>query len=299
MSWIEIVAEVDRAQAEQFSDALMDLGALSVSVEDADEGTDAEQPLFGEPGMEPKEAAWEHSRVVALTPTDFNHAELVELAAAHCKMPVPKHILRSVADQDWVRLTQSQFEPMQIGERIWVVPSWHSAPVPDAIILELDPGLAFGTGSHPTTRLCMEWLEQHAPLNKTVMDYGCGSGILAIVAKKLGAGKVEGVDIDPQAVTSAEFNATRNHCEIEFSLPNKISSATYDVVVANILSNPLKLMAPMLANKVAAGGTLVLSGVLERQAEEVAAAYAPYLAMSVWQERDGWVALHGQRAAIL
>lgn len=298
MSWIEIVVEVERAQAEQFSDALMEFGALSVSVEDADEGTDAEQPLFGEPGMEPKEAAWEHSRVVALTDTDFNHADLVHTAAMHCNMPVPRHSLRSVADQDWVRLTQSQFEPMLIGERIWVVPSWHSAPDPDAIVLELDPGLAFGTGSHPTTRLCMEWLEQHAPVNKSVLDYGCGSGILAIVAKKLGAATTEGVDIDPQAISSAVFNATRNHCEIHFSLPNKITLTTYDVVVANILANPLKLMAPMLANKVgaAAGSALVLSGVLERQAEEVIAAYAPYLALSVWQERDGWVALHGRRA---
>ena len=297
MSWIEIVAEVNREQAEQFSDALMELGALSVSVEDADEGTDAEQPLFGEPGMEPAKAAWECSRVVALTPIDFNHADLVETAAAQCGMPVPKHSLRSVADQDWVRLTQSQFEPMLIGKRIWVVPSWHSAPEPDAIILELDPGLAFGTGSHPTTRLCMEWLEEHAPLNKSVMDYGCGSGILAIVAKKLGAGQVEGIDIDPQAITSADFNAERNQCDIHFSLPDKVSTATYDVVVANILSNPLKLMAPMLAAKVAHGGQLVLSGVLARQAEEVAAAYAPYLSLSVWQERDGWVALHGKRAS--
>lgn len=295
MSWIEIVVEVERAQAERFSDALMEFGALSVSVEDADEGTDAEQPLFGEPGMEPTEAAWERSRVVALTATDFNHADLVITAAAHCNMPVPPHSLRSVADQDWVRLTQSQFEPMLIGERIWVVPSWHNAPDPDAIVLELDPGLAFGTGSHPTTRLCMEWLEQHAPLNKSLLDYGCGSGILAIVAKKLGAAQVDGVDIDPQAISSAEFNATRNHCEIDFYLPNKISATTYDVVVANILANPLKLMAPLLANKVAAGGALVLSGVLDRQADEVIAAYAPYMVLSVWQERDGWVALHGHR----
>jgi ribosomal protein L11 methyltransferase len=273
----------------------MEFGALSVSVEDADVGTDAEQPLFGEPGMEPTESAWERSRVVALTATDFNHAELVEIAAAHCRMPVPAHTLRSVADQDWVRLTQSQFEPMLIGERIWVVPSWHSAPDPEAIILELDPGLAFGTGSHPTTRLCMEWLEKHPPLGKSVLDYGCGSGILAIVAKKLGAEQVDGVDIDPQAIVSAEFNASRNNCTIDFCLPNKISTTTYDVLVANILANPLKLMAPMLANKVAIGGALVLSGVLERQAEEVATAYAPYIALSVWQEREGWVALHGIR----
>ncbi len=295
MSWIEIVVDVERDKAEQFSDALLEFGALSVSVEDANEGTDAEQPLFGEPGMEPTETAWDKSRVVALTAVDSNHAELVDIAAAHCHMPAPKHTLRPVADQDWVRLTQSQFEPMLIGERIWVVPSWHAAPDPEAIILELDPGLAFGTGSHPTTRLCMEWLEQHPPANKSVLDYGCGSGILAIVAHKLGAGHVEGVDIDPQAVSSAEFNATRNHCAIDFCLPNKLVTACFDVVVANILANPLKLMAPMLSEKIAKGGHLVLSGVLLRQADDVIASYAPYLALSVWQERDGWVALHGQR----
>ena len=296
MSWIEIVVEVARKQAEGFSDALMDQGALSVSVEDADEGTEAEQPLFGEPGMEPSEAAWDRSRVVALTPVDSNHADMVRLAAEQIHMTtVPAHILRSVADQDWVRLTQSQFEPMLIGKHIWVVPSWHTAPEdPAALVLELDPGLAFGTGSHPTTRLCMEWLE-HAPVQQTVLDYGCGSGILAMVAKKLGASTVEGIDIDPQAITSAQFNATRNQCDIAFSLPNHITGTTYDVVVANILSNPLKVMAPMLAAKVAAGGALILSGVLSRQADEVAEAYAPYIALSVWQERDGWVALHGQR----
>lgn len=296
MSWIEIVVEVARDQAEEFSDALMTFGALSVSIEDADEGTVAEQPLFGEPGMEPEETAWTNSRVVALTPTDFNHAELIELAAEHCQMPTPTHRMRLVADQDWVRLTQSQFEPMLIGQHIWVVPSWHTAPDPNALVLELDPGLAFGTGSHPTTRLCMEWLEQHPPRGKTVLDYGCGSGILAIVAKKLGAQQVAGVDIDSQAVHAAEFNAVRNQCEIDFSLPDKKSNTTYDVVVANILSNPLKIMAPMLSSKVAAGGTLLLSGVLARQAEEVAAVYAPFLTLSIWQERDGWVALVGRRS---
>ena len=295
MSWLEIMVEVAESHAENYADALMELGALSVSVEDADFGTDAERPLFGEPGMEPKQTAWERSRLVALTPIEMDHAALVEQAAIACNMPTPAYQTRAVADQDWVRLTQSQFEPMKIGDNIWVVPSWHSAPNPDAIVLELDPGLAFGTGSHPTTRLCMEWLEQHPPVNKTVMDYGCGSGILAIVAKKLGAGVVEGIDIDPQAVIAADFNAERNHCDIAFSLPNKVSTQQYEVVVANILSNPLKLMAPMLAAKVAKNGFLVLSGVLERQAQEVAAAYAPYLAMTVWQEREGWVALHGQR----
>jgi ribosomal protein L11 methyltransferase len=296
MSWTEIVIEVKRDQAEIYSDTLMEHGALSVSLEDADEGTEAEQPLFGEPGIESKETVWERSRIIVLTPTDFNHAELVEQAATHCGMATPTFHLRFVTDQDWVQLTQSQFEPMLIGKSIWVVPSWHKAPNADVLVLELDPGLAFGTGSHPTTRLCMEWLEENPPLNKTVLDYGCGSGILAIVAKKLGANKVIGVDIDVQAVHSAEFNATRNQCDIDFFLPDEITTEPFDVVVANILSNPLKLMAPLLSGKVASGGALVLSGVLARQADEVAAAYAPFIALSVWQERDGWVALYGRRS---
>ena len=299
MSWIEIVIEAPRAHAESLSDALMEAGALSVSVEDADVGTDAEQPLFGEPGMEPKEAAWERSRVVALTEADADHAAIVAAAAAACGVD-PRALvrsLRSVADQDWVRLTQSQFEPIHIGKNIWVVPSWHAAPDPQALVLELDPGLAFGTGSHPTTRLCMEWLEVHLPTGTTVLDYGCGSGILAMVAKKLGAGSVIGVDIDPQAIASARENSARNHCDVDYYLPEAFGSVAvgqqYGVVVANILSSPLMLMAPMLAGRVAPGGALVLSGVLERQAEAVCAAYAPFITLSVAAVHDGWVALAG------
>ena len=300
MSWTEIVIEVARAQAENLSDALMEAGALSVSVEDADEGTDAERPLFGEPGMEPQEAAWEHSRVVALTPVEADHAALVAQASAACGLPADQFsfTLRPVAEQDWVRLTQSQFEPIHIGKNIWVVPSWHDAPDPSALVLELDPGLAFGTGSHATTRLCMEWLEAHAPQDLSVLDYGCGSGILAMVAKKLGAADVVGIDIDPQAIESAIYNSERNACEIGYFLPADYSGADgpqfFDIVVANILSSPLKLMAPMLSHRIAAGGALVLSGVLERQADEVIAAYAPFIALSVWAERDGWVALAGR-----
>jgi len=299
MSWIEIVIEVARNHAEALSDALMDAGALSVSVEDADEGTDAEQPIFGEPGMEPEEAAWERSRVVALTPADADHTAIVAAAAATCGLPTDAapHTLRPVAEQDWVRLTQSQFEPIHIGKNIWVVPSWHDAPDLNGLVLELDPGLAFGTGSHPTTRLCMEWLEAHAPHGLSVLDYGCGSGILAMVAKKLGAADVIGVDIDPQAIESARYNSERNHCDIDYYLPEQFSNAaqsrTFDIVVANILSSPLKLMAPMLSGRIAPAGRLVLSGILARQADEVVAAYAPFIELAVWGERDGWVALAG------
>ena len=300
MSWTEIVIEIAREHAEALSEALMDVGALSVSVEDADEGTDAERPLFGEPGMEPTEAAWDHSRVVALTDEADDQAVIVAAAAGRAGLAkLPKFTTRKVEEQDWVRLTQSQFAPIHIGKNIWVVPSWHEAPDPDALILELDPGLAFGTGSHPTTRLCMEWLEAHPAPGKTVLDYGCGSGILAMVAKKVGAGEVVGVDIDPQAIESAADNAQRNHCEIEYFLPDTFAQSAhaeqkFDIVVANILSSPLKLMAPMLSGRVAPGGALILSGVLARQAEEVAAAYAPFIKLGVWAEQDGWVALHGR-----
>jgi ribosomal protein L11 methyltransferase len=303
MSWTEVVIEIDRAHAEGLSDALMEAGALSVSVEDADEGTAAEKPLFGEPGMIPTQAAWDHSRVVALTDVDADQAAIVaEAAAAAGLAATPAFTTRAVGDADWVRLTQSQFEPIHIGTNIWVVPSWHEIPDPNALVLELDPGLAFGTGSHPTTRLCMEWLEAHPAPGKTVLDYGCGSGILAMVAKKLGAADVSGVDIDPQAIESARDNAERNHCAIDFFLPDDFAASPkavhnggkFDVVVANILSNPLKLMAPMLSSRVQDGGHLILSGVLARQADEVAAAYAPFIKLGVWAEQDGWVALHGQ-----
>ena len=300
MSWTEIVIEVALSDAETLSDALMDAGALSVSVEDADLGTAAEQPLFGEPGMEPKEAAWQRSRVVALAEVDADHDAIVNNAAKACGVAVPPYSLRPVAAQDWVRLTQSQFEPIHIGKNIWVVPSWHDAPDANGLILELDPGLAFGTGSHPTTRLCMEWLEIHVPLQKpqSVLDYGCGSGILALVAKKLGSSStVVGVDIDPHAIDAARYNSERNHCDVAYYLPEDFSTKSplqvFDIVVANILSGPLKLMAPMLCSRIAAGGSLTLSGVLAEQADDVIAAYAQWIPLTVWAEQDGWVALSG------
>ncbi|CAJ0685866.1 50S ribosomal protein L11 methyltransferase [Ralstonia mannitolilytica] len=298
MTYRECVLEVARDDAEALSEALFDLGALSVSVEDADADTPDEEPLFGEPGHEPTRLAWNRSRVVALLADDADPALLVAAAANEIGLsPLPQYTVRDVEEQDWVRVTQSQFEPIHIGERIWVVPSWHDAPEPDAVVLELDPGLAFGTGSHPTTRLCMEWLEQHMQPQERTLDYGCGSGILAIVARKLGAGETVGVDIDPNAVDASRYNAERNHVEATFALPDDAPEGTFDLVVANILSNPLKLMAAMLCARVRPGGRLVLSGVLERQAEEVAAAYASAIPLTVWRARDGWVCLHGVKPA--
>jgi ribosomal protein L11 methyltransferase len=294
VTYRECVLEVARDDAEALSEALFDLGALSVSVEDADADTPEEQPLFGEPGHEPTRLAWNRSRVVALLAEDADPALLAAAAANEINLsPLPAYTVREVEEQDWVRVTQSQFEPIHIGEHIWVVPSWHDAPEPDAVVLELDPGLAFGTGSHPTTRLCMEWLEQHVQPGERTLDYGCGSGILAIVAKKLGAGETIGVDIDPNAVEASRYNAERNHVEATFALPDDAPEGTFDLVVANILSNPLKLMAAMLCARVRPGGRLILSGVLERQAEEVAAAYASAIPLTVWRARDGWVCLHG------
>ncbi|WP_368646654.1 50S ribosomal protein L11 methyltransferase [Castellaniella ginsengisoli] len=302
----ELVLNCAQSQAEAWSDALLEAGALSVSVEDADGDTEHEQALFGEPGTEPDVLAWQRNRLVALLADGDDPAQLLA-SLDGLTGPAPGQadwFLREVPDADWVRLTQSQFGPIVVGERIWIVPSWHrdDAGLPlagarDGIVrIELDPGLAFGTGSHPTTHLCLEWLAAHLQGGETVLDYGCGSGILAIAARLLGAGPTRGVDIDEQAVLATVRNAAANRVEIETCLPDGLPEGTSQVVVANILSNPLKLLAPMLSARVAPGGWLALSGVLERQADEVCEAYAPHLPLQVWAARDGWVCLTGQRA---
>ncbi|KND56258.1 Ribosomal protein L11 methyltransferase [Candidatus Paraburkholderia kirkii] len=296
MSYRELIAELDREHAEALSDALLEVGALSVSVEDADADTPDEQPLFGEPGLVPEKSAWKRSRVVALLADEAEPAVLLAAAANEIGLgATPAFTVREVEEQDWVRLTQVQFDPISIDERIWVVPSWHDVPDPHALVLELDPGLAFGTGSHPTTRLCMEWLEQSIRPGQSLLDYGCGSGILAILAKKCGADPVFGIDIDPQAVESARQNSERNRAEVTYGLPDECPAGEFDIVVANILSNPLKLMASMLSAKVKPGGRIALSGVLARQADEVAAVYAKWIDIGVWREHEGWVCLAGTR----
>lgn len=305
----ELVLICPEAQAEALSDALIEAGVLSVSVEDADGDTDAERPLFGEPGLEPDVQAWRNNRVVALLPDGLDPGQIMEQLreSGAADYRDGDWTLRDVPDADWVRLTQAQFQPIQVGGRIWIVPSWHrgnpDVPVTpkgaaDGLVrIELDPGLAFGTGSHPTTHLCLQWLDAHVEGAETVLDYGCGSGILAIAARMLGAGATLAVDIDEQAVQSTRYNARVNGVELEAMLPDGLPDGQFQLVVANILSNPLKVLAPMLANRVAPGGHLVLSGVLERQAQEVAGAYAPWIEMKVWQAREGWVCLHGQRPA--
>jgi ribosomal protein L11 methyltransferase len=289
--WLSLKLAAAQAEAEILADALMEAGALSVSIEDRDAGTAEEAPQFGEPGLDdPK--AWNRNWVVALLAADANLPALfaqLGLAADH------EHQTERIEEQDWVRLTQSQFEPIPISQRIWIVPSWHVAPDPEAITLVLDPGLAFGTGSHPTTRLCLQWLEANLHGAESVLDYGCGSGILAIAAIKLGAGEVVGVDVDTQAVTASRDNAERNQVQALFSLPDTAPAGQFDVLVANILTNPLKALMPLLVARVKPGGRIALSGILTAQAEEVMAIYGQAFAMRLWREAEGWVCLEGQR----
>jgi ribosomal protein L11 methyltransferase len=299
MTWTELVIEVTRSDADALCDALVTEGALSVSIEDANDGTHAEVPLFGEPGMEPEQHAWDHNRVIALFDTTKNISQcMVNVVTSLNWATLPNYTTRRVEEQDWVRITQAQFEPLHIGKHIWVVPSWHGAPTAlEGVILKLDPGLAFGTGSHPTTRLCMEWLEQNIQASHTVLDYGCGSGILAMVAKKMGASSVWGVDIDPQAIHAAQYNATQNECDIHYALPKQFAQtnpAPFNIVIANILAGPLIEMAPQLIQYLAPSGTLVLSGILHTQTQTLIDAYAPYIHLRLHDQCQDWVLLSGQ-----
>jgi ribosomal protein L11 methyltransferase len=284
--------------AETVSDALMALGAVSVDATDALAGTPDEEPQYGEPGMAPK--AWTVSLLKALFPPEIEPLIALREACDVLGAALPEATVEPVQEQDWVRLTQSQFSPIRVSPRLWIVPSWCERPMDDAETLVLDPGLAFGTGSHPTTRLCLQWIDAHLRPGARVLDYGCGSGILALAAKRFGADDVLGIDIDEQAVASSRVNAETNRCvgpetsPVRFGLPWDDPGGLHDLVVANILSNPLMLIAPMLCARVAPGGDLVLSGVLERQADEVIAAYAPWIALSVWRADESWVCLHGR-----
>lgn len=293
MGWVNVSLETDARHAEALSEALMEAGALSVSVEDAWAGTDRETPQFGEPGGV-ETPLWETSRVVALFDPAADLAERVAVAAVAAGLEALTEVrYAEVAEQDWVRLTQSQFEPIRVNDRLWIVPSWHSAPDPAALNLVLDPGLAFGTGSHPTTRLCLEWLCDRVRPGSTLLDYGCGSGILGIAAARLGADPVVGIDIDPRALESAADNACNNGVAMTLRSTRETLNETFDLVVANILTNPLCLLAPLLAGRVVAGGRLALSGVLASQAGQVIDAYAPYMALRLGATLEGWVRLEG------
>ena len=283
-------------RVEVFSDALDALDALSVSVEDADAQTSAEQALFGEPGMPPPKDGWQRSRIVALFAEQAQADEASALLQAQdffdgCKLLG----VRKVEDQDWVRLTQSQFAPVEITSDFWIVPTWHEVPAQAKQTIRLDPGLAFGTGTHPTTRMCLRWIATHDVRGQRVLDYGCGSGILAIGAAKYGAQTIDAVDIDEAAVTSTELNAQANNASLNAGLP-ELAQGEYQTVLANILATPLKVLAPLLCAHVQSGGHLVLAGILERQADELKQAYAPWLALDVADAEDGWILMTARKA---
>ncbi|MCF7522209.1 50S ribosomal protein L11 methyltransferase [Neisseria sp. ZJ106] len=292
MSYQQITIPVNDTVAERLADALMEHGALSAAIEDAYAGTENEQAIFGEPGM-PTEQIWQQSKVIALFGGEDDAAAIVRQAAAACglgELPCHSEILE---EQDWVRLTQAQFDPIQISDRLWITPSWHEVPDADAVNLQLDPGLAFGTGSHPTTRLCLQWLDNELKGGESVLDYGCGSGILAIAALKLGAGSAVGVDIDEQAIRASNDNAAQNNVAAQFHLPDSLPEGQFDVVVANILANPLRMLGEMLANRTKTGGRIVLSGLLDEQITELSDIYAQWFDMQPAQTEDGWARLSG------
>ena len=291
---VELRLHCPQDQVELISDALMALDALSVSVEDADAHTDQEQALFGEPNMPAPAAGWLRSHLIALFVDEALARDAARLLALqpffeNCALLG----INLVPEQDWVRLTQSQFEPVPITPTFWVVPSWHEPPAGAQWVLRLDPGLAFGTGTHPTTRMCLKWIAQHPPKGQRVLDYGCGSGILAIGAAMLGAASVDAVDIDPDAVTAAQANALANQVDLNLGLP-EVAVGVYPLVVANILAAPLKVLAPLLCSHVETGGSLLLAGILERQTMDIQAAYQPYMNLQVADTQEGWVLMHGQ-----
>ena len=296
MSLYELHLLVPENGVEPVSDALEALDALSVSLEDADAQTPAEQALFGEPGMPPPREGWQRSRMTALFPTEIAARGAAGLLLAQDFFEGSSvQGVEPVAEQDWVRLTQSQFTPVEITPDFWIVPTWHEPPAAAHRMIRLDPGLAFGTGTHPTTRMCLRWTAHRQPgeLGR-VLDYGCGSGILAIGAALYGATDVDAVDIDPAAVQSTHDNAVANGVVLHAGLPD-LAQGSYDTVLANILATPLKVLAPLLCAHVAAGGSLVLAGILSRQADELKDAYAPYLALQVSDEEDGWILMAASR----
>ena len=299
----QLILQAPEALVENVSDALMDeLDALSVSVEDSDADTDAEKALFGEPGMPAPSAGWLRSTLTALFETEQAAREAATLLlaqdwATQAGNSVSMTSLDEVAEQDWVRLTQSQFDPVEITPTFWIVPTWHEPPAAATRLIRLDPGMAFGTGTHPTTRMCLGWIAAHEVdiRGQRVLDYGCGSGILAIGAALHGGTPIDAVDIDPAAISTTAQNAKDNGVTLRSGAPD-MASGEYPLVLANILATPLKMLAPLLCGHVAPGGHLVLAGILDRQADELKAAYAPWIALEVANTVDGWILMSGRKA---
>jgi ribosomal protein L11 methyltransferase len=296
VAWLLLKINANEHNAEAISDALMEIGALSASIEDANAETETEQAIFGEPG-DPPPGIWQNNIVTAMFENDADIGAIIAALQNEVKgfnTSNFQYRIETIADQDWVRATQAQFDPIKITDKLWIVPTWHNAPNEEAINIILDPGLAFGTGSHPTTSLCLEWLIQQPNLNN-VLDYGCGSGILAIAAKKLGAEVVVGVDIDSQAIASSNYNALQNNVEINFYDANSFTQQSFDVVVANILSSALMVLAPALAKYCNVGGKLALSGILDAQTDALITRYSEWFNMDTPIKKDAWVLLTGTK----
>jgi ribosomal protein L11 methyltransferase len=297
MSYVALRFDVDAADGDAWSDALLEAGALSVDAADPQAGTVDESPVFDE-RVDGEPQWWAVSRLTALIADDVDADAVLERAAAIVGRDVPAAGATRVADRDWVRATQAQFHPIRIEDDLWIVPTWRTAPNADAVNIALDPGLAFGTGAHPSTRLCLSWLRHTVAHGASVLDYGCGSGILAIAAAKLGASRVVGVDIDAQAVASATVNARLNRIDATFTGVDALEPhAMFDIVVANILANPLRVLAPALCGRMAAGGAIALAGILVSQADDVVDAYAPWCDLGSWRIDGDWVLLAGRRRA--
>ena len=298
MAWLLLKIQANELNADAISDGLMSIGALSASIEDANAETLAEQAIFGEPSSSdiqyPPPGIWQQNIVTAMFDENADVNQLISALSQETAISQFQYSTDTIADQDWVCATQAQFEPIKITDNMWIVPTWHAAPNAKAINIVLDPGLAFGTGSHPTTHLCLEWLTQQNSLN-SVLDYGCGSGILAIAAKKLGATHVVGVDIDDQAIIASGYNAVQNQEEIEFFDANAFTHQTFDLVVANILSSALMVLAPALAKYCKTGGKLALSGILTNQADSLTERYNEWFDMDAPKQKDAWVLLTGTK----
>ena len=294
MAWIALKIEARDNTAELLSDTLMELGALSASIEDANAETPDEQPIFGEPG-DPPPGIWQQNVVSALFDDQVQVADIMQALEQSTGLSNLNYSTEIIAEQDWVRATQSQFDPIRIRDDLWIVPTWHDAPNPAALNIVLDPGLAFGTGSHPTTHLCLAWLADHVQPHHAVLDYGCGSGILAIAAKKLGAAHVVGVDIDPQAIQASNYNAQQNEVQAQFYAADKQPDFQADLVVANILSSALSVLAPALAAACKTGGQIALSGILREQQAQVSGIYNEWFDMKAPVFMDSWVLLTGSK----
>lgn len=296
MSWLTLSVRAEADYAEALSEMLLARGALCVDMLDADADTPDEQAIFDEPGELPRQHVWQHNLINALFENNADVDGILQASCADLGIDTPSaHNIETLEENDWVRFTQAQFDPIRISQQLWIVPTWHTPADPAAINIVLDPGLAFGTGSHPTTRLCLRWLDENIKGGETVLDYGCGSGILAIAAMKLGAASAIGVDVDPQAVAASRDNASANQVHADFHLPNGVTISQYDVVVANILTNPLRALAPLLAGATKPHGRIVLSGILAEQADEIMSIYAQWFDLAPAVLEDGWCCVSGKK----